>query len=71
MNKFKEYKIIRVAEGACGTVLLGQSTIPIKKVEAQLNKEAADGWQVVFQIIENKRFLLFFNREAVIITLGR
>jgi|TARA_B100000900_G_scaffold223495_1_gene189652 hypothetical protein len=71
MSKYSEYKVIRVAEGACGTILLGSSTIPIKKLEAQLNKEAADGWEVVFQIIENKRLLLFFNREALVITLGR
>ncbi len=71
MSNYSEYKVIRVAEGACGSILLGSSTIPLKKLETQLNKEAADGWQVVFQIIENKRLLLFFNREALVITLGR
>ena len=40
-------------------------------METTLNKEVTDGWQVVFQIIENKRFLLFWSREAVVITLGR
>ena len=39
--------------------------------EETLNKEAADGWQVVFMVVEQKRFLLFWTREAVIITLGR
>jgi hypothetical protein len=71
MSKYSEYKVIRIAEGACGTILLGASAIPTKKLETQLNKEAADGWEVVFQIIENKRLLLFFNREALVITLGR
>ncbi len=68
---FDEYKVIHVVEGGCGTLLLGSSGLPLKKLESTLNREAADGWQVVFQVIENKRFLLFWSREAVIVTLGR
>ncbi len=68
---FSEYKIIHVAEGGLGTLLLGASGIPMKKLEATLNEEAAGGWQVVFQVIEKKRYLLFWQREAVIITLAR
>jgi hypothetical protein len=68
---YKEYKVIYIVEGGLGTIFLGASGIPVKKMETVLNKEATDGWQVVFQIIENKRFLLFWNREAVVITLGR
>jgi hypothetical protein len=30
-----------------------------------------DGWQVVFQVVEARRFLLLWRREAVIITLGK
>ena len=68
---YKEYKIINVVEGGLGTVFLGASGIPMKKMEMALNQEAADGWQVVFQVIEQKRFLLFWKRESVVITLGR
>lgn len=68
---YKEYKVIHVVEGGVGTVLLGASGIPTKKMEAALNKEAAEGWTLVFQVVEQKRFLLFWKREAVIITLGR
>ena len=68
---YREYKVLHITEGGCGTLLLGSSGIPIKKLEAELNKEAADGWQLVFQTIENKRFLLFWSREAVLVTLGR
>ena len=68
---YKEYKIINVMEGGLGTVFLGASSIPILKMEAALNKEAADGWQVVFQVVEKKRFMLFWKREAVVVTLGR
>ncbi|NQY21206.1 MAG: DUF4177 domain-containing protein [Campylobacteraceae bacterium] len=68
---YKEYKIIHIVEGGIGTIILGASGIPIKKMEIALNKEVSQGWQVVFQIVEKKRFLLFWSREAIIITLGR
>ncbi len=71
MEKYKEYKVIHVAEGGCGTILLGASGLPLKKIENTLNEAAADGWQLVFKVIERKRFWLFWNREAAIITLGR
>ncbi len=71
MSQYKEYKIIHVVEGGCGTIFLGSSGLPLKKLEATLNSEAADGWQVVFQVLENKRFWLFWSRESVIVTLGR
>jgi hypothetical protein len=68
---YKEYKVVYVVEGGLGTIFLGASGVPIKKMETMLNKEALDNWQVVFQVIEKKRFLLFWSREAIIITLGR
>lgn len=71
MTSFKEYKVIHLVEGGCGTIFLGASGVPIQKMEAELNKHAQEGWQLAFQIIEQKRFLLFWKREAVIITLGR
>ena len=43
----------------------------LKKMEIELNKSAAEGWQFVFMAIEMKRFWLFWSREAAIITLGR
>jgi hypothetical protein len=71
MAQYSEYKVVHVVEGGCGTLLLGSSGLPLKKLESTLNKEAVDGWQLVFQVIENKRFWLFWTREAVIVTLGR
>ena len=71
MTQFKEYKVIHVVEVGCGTILLGSSGLPLQRLEATLNEYAQDGWQVVFQVIEQKRFMLFWNREAVILTLGR
>ena len=71
MSNFNEYKVLHVVEGGCGTILLGSSGLPLKRLEATLNDEAQNGWQLVFQVIESKRFLLFWTREAVILTLGR
>ena len=68
---FSEYKVLTVAEGGCGTLLVGSSGLPIKELETQLNRHAADGWQLAFQAIENKRYMLFWTRETVIVTLGR
>ncbi len=68
---YKEFKVIHVTEGGLGTIFLGASGVPIKKMETQLNIHASEGWSLVFQIVEQKRFLLFWKRESVIITLGR
>jgi len=68
---YKEYKLIHVAEGGCGTIFLGASGLPLKKIEVELNKQAAEGWQMAFMVLEQKRFWLFWQREAAIITLGR
>lgn len=68
---YKEYKVLHVVEGGLGTIFLGASGIPIKRMENALNKEAANGWTMLFQVVEQKRFWLFWKREAVIITLGR
>lgn len=69
--KYKEYKVVFITEGGCGTIFLGSSGLPIQKIEATLNQAAAEGWQVVFQVIEKKRFLLFWQREALLVTFGR
>ena len=63
--------MIHIAEGGCGTIFLGSSGLPLKKIEATLNEEATKGWQVVFQVVEQKRFLLFWSREAMVVTLGK
>lgn len=70
-DRYTEYKVIHVAEGGCGTLLLGSSGLPLKTIETELNRYAAEGWQMTFMIIEQKRFWLFWTRETAIITLGR
>ena len=68
---YSEYKVIHVTEGAVGTLLLGESQLPTRAIEAELNRWAAEGWRFVFMAIEQRRFLLFWDREAAVITLGR
>ena len=68
---FTEYKVIAVSEGALGTLFFGASGMPLQRLQETLNQEVQEGWQVVFQGLEKKRFLLFWTRESVIVTLGR
>lgn len=67
----KEYKVARVSEDGCSTLLFGAAPLPIKKIESTLNRFAQEGWRMVFMVIEKKRFLLFWERESAIITLER
>lgn len=70
MKRF-EYRVEVVAEGALGTLFLGQSKLPVKKMEKLLNEYGREGWSVAFMVTEMKRFMLFWSREAVIITFSR
>ncbi len=69
--KYKQYKVVEIHEGVLGTLLLGSSKLPVKEIEKEINKYAADGWNVVFQVIESKRVFLFWQRESMILTLGK
>ena len=68
---FSQYKVMAISEGALGTIFLGASGFPLKKMETVLNEQAADGWQLVFQLVERRRLWLFWARETVIVTLGK
>ena len=67
----KQYKIEVVVEGALGTLFLGASSLPIDKMEAVLNEYGAKGWNMDFMLVEHKRFMLFWDREAAILTFSR
>jgi hypothetical protein len=45
--------------------------MPVKKMEKVLNEYGDEGWNLEFQLIEQKRMLLFWKRESVVITLSR
>ena len=64
----KQYKVEVVKEGVLGTLFLGSSKLPIKKIEEVMNECGNDGWDVSFQVIEKSRMWLFWEREALIIT---
>ena len=67
----KAFKIEVVTEGAIGTLFLGASKLPVVKMEEVMNRYGANGWDVSFMLIEQKRFLLFWKREAAIITFSK
>ena len=67
----KEFKVEIIKEGALGTILLGSSKLPLKKMESVMNQYGEQGWDVSFQLIERHRMLFFWSREAVIITFSR
>ena len=64
----KQYKVEVVKEGVLGTLFLGSSKLPIKKIEEVMNEYGNDGWDVSFQVIEKSRMWLFWEREALIVT---
>ena len=67
----KEYKIEVIKESALSSLFLGASKMPVKKMEAVMNQYGQEGWDVSFQVIEQHRLLLFWTREAVVITFVR
>ncbi len=68
---YSQYKVISIEESGLSTLILGSAKLPLRKIERVLNQEAKQGWQVAFQIVESRRFLLFWTRESMIVTLGR
>ena len=67
----KEYKVEVIKESAAGTIMFGRSKMPLRKTEKILNRYGADGWNMDFMVIEHRRMLLFWTREAVIVTFSR
>ena len=60
-----------VTEGVLGTLLLGRSKIRPERVERMLNEMGSRGYRNSFQVLEKCRFLLFWQRETLIITFER
>lgn len=68
---YSQYKVEVIEESGLSTLLVGSAKLPVAKVQKVLNENARQGWQVVFQIVEKRRFLLFWTREAMIVTYGK
>ena len=47
----KEFKVEIIKEGALGTILLGSSKLPLKKMESVMNQYGEQGWDVSFFFI--------------------
>ena len=68
---YSQYKVIEVSEGGCSTLIFGGAKLPLGKIEDKLNQHASEGWNIVFQVVEQKRFLLIWKRESMVITFGK
>jgi Domain of unknown function (DUF4177) len=66
-----KYKVIEVAESGVSVIFLGASSLPLQKVEMELNKMSAQGWSLAFQVMEKKRFLLFWNIDRMVLTFQK
>ena len=69
--KMKEYKAVIYQEGMLGSLLLGQSKVDPIKLTNFLNANATEGWRVVTMDKDQRRMLLFFKREALVIIMER
>lgn len=65
------YKVVEVAESGISVIFLGSSSVPLQKVEMELNRMESQGWKLAFQVVEKKRFLLFWSVDRIILTFHR
>jgi len=66
-----EYKVAIYREGMLGSLFLGGSKVDPVKFSDFLNKNGADGWEVVTMEREIRRMLLFFSREAFMVVMKK
>ena len=71
MAQTKEYKVVLYRENMLGSLFLGSSKVDPERFSAFLNRNAAEGWRVVTMEKENRRMLLFFDREAFLVVMER
>ena len=66
-----EYKVFLYSESIFSSIFLNGGKVDPERLEDQLNKLGADGWEVVAMQRENRRTFLFWSREAFIFILKR
>ncbi|PCI56746.1 MAG: DUF4177 domain-containing protein [Alphaproteobacteria bacterium] len=66
-----EYKVAIYRESMLGSLFLGASKVDPLKFTTFLNKNGADGWEVVTMEREVRRMLLFFSREAFLVVMKK
>ncbi|MBT4124665.1 MAG: DUF4177 domain-containing protein [Candidatus Pacebacteria bacterium] len=67
----KTYKVEVIKEGTLGALFWGSGKIPAKKLETILNERSKEGWEIEFMVIEQRRLALFWQREAIVLTLSK
>ncbi len=71
MSKKFEYKVAIYRESMLGSLFLGGSKVDPVKFSEFLNANGAQGWEVKTMEREDRRMLLFFNREAFLVVMQR
>lgn len=66
-----EYKVAIYRESMMGSLFLGGSKVDPVKFSEFLNKNGAEGWEVVTMEKEERRMLLFFSREAFLVVMKK
>ena len=69
--EMKEYKVYIYKESTISSLLFNGGKVDEQKLEWELNRLAAQGWEVKTIERENRRTLLFHTREAMVIILER
>lgn len=71
MTQKFEYKVAVYRESMLGSLFLGGSKVDPVKFTEFLNRNGAEGWEVITMEREIRRMLLFFSREAFICVMKR
>ncbi|MAE51395.1 MAG: DUF4177 domain-containing protein [Micavibrio sp.] len=66
-----EYKVAIYRENLLGSLFLAGSKVDPVRFSDFLNKNGAQGWEVVTMERESRRMLLFFSREAFLVIMKR
>ncbi len=66
-----EYKVVIYRESILGSLLLAGSKVDPLKFSDFLNRNGAQGWEVITMEREIRRMLLFFKREAFLVIMKR
>lgn len=66
-----EFKVVLYREPLLGSIFLGGSKVDPVRFSDFLNKNAAEGYEVITMEREIRRELLFFKREAFMVVLKR
>lgn len=66
-----EYKVVIYRENLLGSLFLAGSKVDPLRFSEFLNRNAAEGWEVVTMERESRRMLLFWNREAFMVIMKR